>query len=370
MDNEFQTNNGQKAREALANGNPFGAAIRGAMALPEMAQRWLMAGMVPWAKTGAKGILIERAFAQHPNWTAKERYQFSNDVGSVLDASMGQVNYSRIFMKKGWLNAFQNLLRAHLDEHGRPERFASADYVKDVVAMIAAPGQTLIHKGHPLIGMAWDLGTNKDYRHVEIAQRDDTRWQQKVSQMEFIAKAYLPFMVHNIALEMSRSGSLEKKLLPMVGEVPVPNRFVDTPFEAYAHGIAADKGDQTVRTTAEANRADLKRQIANEIKRDGKSPTAVSAYQAGKITIPDLKSAVKAAGTAPVIRALNSLGTISELTQGWEKAGDQERAQILVPLAQKANRLFIATDGEDRPAALAMMKQLGSSIQAWSKARR
>jgi len=452
MDTQFQTKNGQKAREALANGNPFGAAVRGAMAFPEWTQRWLMSGMVPNAKTGAKGILIERAFQQHPNWTAEQRYRFSNDVGTVLDASMGQVNYSRIYMKKGWLNTFQNLLRApgwtggtwylalkslpeafqfakewkqtgkapehlpmaaryvvsvainhmligamltmlyekgdiidralkitpqdlkfyrtnNLDEHGRPERFASADYVKDVVAMIIAPGQTLLHKGHPLIGLVHDLAANKDYRNVEIAQRDDAWTRQKVDQLKYVAEAFMPFMCKGIFTEMQRSGSLEKKLLPMIGEVPVPNRYVDTPFEAYAHGIANDKGSMAVRTRAEADKSQLKRQIANEITRDGKSDTAKEAYQAGKVTVADLKSAVKMSQTAPAIKDLHSLNTVSELLQGWEKASDAERQKILVPLAQKANRLLLSATPEDRAATREQVERLGAGIRKWQQSR-
>jgi hypothetical protein len=112
MDEEFRTDNWDKAKAAVADKRPLAAVGRGILAAPEKAQSWLMDSMVPYAKTGAKAMLIERAMELNPNWTAEQRLAFSNEVGNIIDASMGQVNYNRLYMKRYWLQIIQNLLRA------------------------------------------------------------------------------------------------------------------------------------------------------------------------------------------------------------------------------------------------------------------
>jgi len=92
------------------------------------------------------------------------------------------------------------------DNKGRPDRASLPTYMKDVVAYSTDPVSTLEHKASPLLSLAFDLGTNRDYYGDMIRNPEETRSKQLLQMGSYALRQFRPFSVQQAAKTMAEGG--------------------------------------------------------------------------------------------------------------------------------------------------------------------
>jgi hypothetical protein len=112
MDAQFRSKYLQGMVNAWKNSNPIGALLRLPGTLVELGVRPIFHYLVPWAKMGAQAMLDERFVMEHPKATHEELLKALNDHKNHIDARMGMVNYTRLYINNKAKNLAQMFMRA------------------------------------------------------------------------------------------------------------------------------------------------------------------------------------------------------------------------------------------------------------------
>jgi hypothetical protein len=237
------------------------------------------------------------------------------------------------------------------DEYGKEKRLSLPMYSKDAAAYMHDPGQTLMHKVHPEIGMVADMLQNRDFYGTEIRNADDPFIKQLEDTGAYMAKQVTPLGIRN-----AQQGSTAKaKILPFIGLTPAPKWMEQSKAEQLAAELTAKKmGDTTVTQETRAT-IDLKNQIERELRTDLKKgyDDLNTAMVEGKLNNEQAKAVVKRSQTTQLDSRVLGLDVASAL-KVWNVATPQERTALMPIIAEKIknSKMNLA----DKQAAL---KQIG-----------
>lgn len=94
------------------------------------------------------------------------------------------------------------------DAKGRDDRASLPTYMKDVIAYSSDPVTTLEHKASPLLSLAFDLGTNRDYFGDMIRNPEETRSKQLLQMGSYALRQFRPFSIQQAAKTAAEGGPL------------------------------------------------------------------------------------------------------------------------------------------------------------------
>ncbi len=227
----------------------------------------------------------------------------------------------------------------NLDEKGKPERYVLPTYLKDMYAYSQAPATTLLHKAHPVIGLAGEIVKNRDYYGTEIRHPGDNPAKQVFDSVFHTAKAFTPFWMRGVAKERERGGSAMAQIAPFFGVMPAPADMNATAAEKKAREFVIGKLPQGSRTKAQFEQRQLEHQIETALRK--KDPGARMMIQQAKrdklITAADEQQIRKKAATPLIVSATRSLD-FPQALQVWEEATDQEKAKLKQSFLGKGDR--------------------------------
>lgn len=92
------------------------------------------------------------------------------------------------------------------DSKGRADRVALPTYMKDVFAYGDHPVTTVEHKASPLVSLAFDLGTNRDYFGDMIRNPDDSAARQWYQNGAYALRQLQPFSIQQAAKTWEEGG--------------------------------------------------------------------------------------------------------------------------------------------------------------------
>ncbi len=227
----------------------------------------------------------------------------------------------------------------NLDEKGKPERYVLPTYMKDMYAYSQAPASTLLHKAHPVIGLAGEIIKNRDYYGTEIRHPGDNPAKQVFDSVFHTAKAFTPFWIRGVAKERDRGGSVMAQVAPFFGVMPAPADMNATAAERKARELVVGKLPQGSRTKAQFEQRQIEYQIETALRK--KDPGARMMIQQAKrdklITAADEQQIRKKAATPLIVSATRSLD-FPQALQVWEEATDQEKAKLKQSFIGKGER--------------------------------
>lgn len=227
----------------------------------------------------------------------------------------------------------------NLDEKGKPERYVLPTYLKDMYTYSQAPATTLLHKAHPVIGLAGEIVKNRDYYGTEIRHPGDNPAKQVFDSVFHTAKAFTPFWMRGVAKERERGGSAMAQIAPFFGVMPAPADMNATAAEKKAREFVIGKLPQGSRTKAPFEQRQLEHQIETALRK--KDPGARMMIQQAKrdklITAADEQQIRKKAATPLIVSATRTLD-FPQALQVWEEATDQEKAKLKQSFLGKGDR--------------------------------
>lgn len=227
----------------------------------------------------------------------------------------------------------------NLDEKGKPERLTWPTYMKDLYSYSQAPGTTLLHKAHPVIGLAGEVIGNQDFYGTEIRHPGDNPAKQVFDTVFHTAKAFTPFWMRGVAKERERGGSALAQVGPFFGVMPAPADMNATAAEKKARELIVGKLPQGSKTKEQFEKSQLEHKLENALRKD--DPQARQMIQQAKrdrlITPRDEQSIRKAASTPLIVGLTRSLD-FPQALQVWDEATPQERAKLKLPLVEKGQR--------------------------------
>lgn len=217
------------------------------------------------------------------------------------------------------------------DDEGKDKRVALPSYMKDVYAYMHSPGQTLLHKLHPDIGLMADMLQNKDFYGTEIRHPDDPAMKQILDVASYVGKQFIPFGVRN-AID---SGNKAGKILPFIGVTPAPKSITNTPAEELAGELVKNELPVGSRTQEQADKAakvrGLRKELAAGVDNRDK------ALEAGQLTPQDAQKLGKSQGQNYLVRAVKGLDS-SDAVKVYQAANEREREQIYAMVDVKIGR--------------------------------
>lgn len=202
------------------------------------------------------------------------------------------------------------------DERGRAGRLMLPTYMKDILAYARHPGETLLHKSHPILSLISDVIRNKDYYGVEVRSRDAGAGKQALETVEYVAKAFEPFWTRGMRREVQRKGGPAKATLPLVGIMPAPRAVTETTAERMAHDFMLERIPVGARTKEQAARSEAK-------------------YKAEPPTEPYLVRTVRRLDAASAVRV-------------FEHASREEQKRIYYDILEKIDRNKTLSEDELR----------------------
>ncbi len=120
---------------------------------------------------------------------------------------------------------------------GTKERILLPSYMKDVLAYMIEPTQTVSNKVHPEIATLIDMLQNKDYFGTEIRNADDPFVKQLGDLFAYQAKQYVPFTITNIMQRQADGGSWKDYLQSFAGITPAPGYITRTPLQTQIYEL-------------------------------------------------------------------------------------------------------------------------------------
>ncbi len=235
-------------------------------------------------------------------------------------------------------------------------------YMKDMYAYSQAPGTTLLHKAHPVIGLAAELGNNRDYYGTEIRHPGDNPAKQIFDTVFHTAKAFTPFWMRGVAKERERGGSVMAQVAPFFGVMPAPADMNATAAEKKARELVVGKLPKGSRTKEQFEKSQLEHRIETALRK--KDPAAADLIQQGKrdkiITPKDERHIRKAAATPPIVSLTRTLDFPQGL-QVWEEATPEEKAKLRKSLNTKGTH-YLESHPEKREETMGQLKAIRSFV--------
>jgi hypothetical protein len=206
------------------------------------------------------------------------------------------------------------------DDDGKDLRVSFPSYMKDLYAYEHNPGQTLLHKLHPDIGMMADMFRNQDYYGNQIRNEDDPVMQQLLDLGSYAGKQFVPFGIRNA----TQAGSVRGSIMPFIGVTPAPKSVLNTQAEELAGELARESMPVGGKTKEAAEKAANVRQVRKGFAA-GKD-TRDEALASGKITADDANRIGREEGQSYLFRTVHKLddnAALKVLAVSNEKERDQ-----------------------------------------------
>lgn len=255
-----------------------------------------------------------------------------------------------------------------LDPKGKPSRWLLPTYQKDVHHYMEDPGNVLLAKTHPLLGVIADIFRNKDFYGVRITNSEDPMSEKVIDTVLFGIKQFVPFWMRGVEKEAQKVGGLgrlisetpQKVVAPQIGIMPATSSFTNSDFEKYAYELR----DRSSKTKEEFERGQLMTSLELGLRR--KDPDAMQKIKAARdsrlITPRDSLNLLKRAKSIPLLSATKHL-SLEELVIGIENhATDEEKRKLLPALIEKFRSTFVDLTIEDRRKYHAVIKDIQNSI--------
>ena len=259
----------------------------------------------------------------------------------------------------------------NLDENGDPERVSLPSYMKDIMPVFLARGlknkaKTLstmaVNKLHPMIGMIWQMLSNKDYYGTEIRNEDDPLIQQAKDIAKYIAKDIEPFGLRNIQKERERGASWKKSLLPEIGITPAPKTINQTAAQQLIAEIQERQRPKGTRTKAEAEKYKLEAEISRGLRKGDQAAETklVDAVKSGVLSRQQAKILSDHATAPRGLAGFKQLG-IGDALDVWDAATPQERERWRPALSDKAPMLETLPESQRETIENRFDKALGGT---------
>jgi GGDEF domain-containing protein/uncharacterized protein (UPF0147 family) len=234
--------------------------------------------------------------------------------------------------------------------NGRPERLSLPSYIKDLVELNQHPTRTVLNKVHPAITATAQFLRNEDYFGTEIHHPDDPFLRQRLDDVEFIAKQFLPFSIRNAYQRAQSAGETgvaapvkERSLLgtaeSMIGLVPAPSSLMQSKAERMAHEDVIRQMPQGPRTREQFEHSTLIRNYENRL-RSGEMTLhdLRGEVAAGRITGHDAERVSKSMQSNPLGQDFARL-SLGDALDVWNAASAEERKQLRSLLVRKQSQL-------------------------------
>lgn len=233
----------------------------------------------------------------------------------------------------------------NLDAGGQPERLSIPTYMRDIFAVSHAPGQTLMHKLHPIFEWAYELYKNEDYYGREIRHPDDPLLVQAGSILKhygipLYSEGFRPISVSS-GLEHLRSGAspLQSFMSGASGITPAPKWVGQSRAEELAYDLAVRRMPQGPRTTREFEHQQTFTKFRNDMVTGKlKDSDLQSALTSGKLSTDDVERMLEETQMSPLERHVSRL-PLHEALQVFDKATPSERARLRAILVDKVDTI-------------------------------
>jgi GGDEF domain-containing protein len=113
------------------------------------------------------------------------------------------------------------------DDRGRDDRITLPTYMKDEYAYTADPVSTVQHKASPILAMAADLATNRDYYGDMIRNPDESLAKKRFQDGAYILKNIVPFSIQQ-AMKTAGEGGGAQAAEQFFGFVKAPSTMKNT----------------------------------------------------------------------------------------------------------------------------------------------
>jgi tetratricopeptide (TPR) repeat protein len=251
-------------------------------------------------------------------------------VSAILSKMMGHQSFKDTFRKLAegdWTEA----VYFHSDEVGGRNSFPS--YARDWVHLARSPGGYVTSSYAGDIGRFMDLLRNKDFYGTEVYHPGDEKlWKVVPYKQAWDAAKHMvpmPFAWQSFAKSREQGQPLSSQALGLLGFTKAPTDITDSPAVRTAKEAAAATVSVGARTKEEFEKSQHKHQLMNKLKRgEDVYDEGMALVGQGKLTVKDLEDVVKQYQTPPLTRAIQRITDPDKLLEVWEKATNEEKAEI------------------------------------------
>lgn len=245
-------------------------------------------------------------------------------------------------------------------EDGMGGRFSFPSYMKDAYSFAHAPGETLVHKTHPMLNQAIELYKNSDFYNTTIYGPGDPMYQKGIDVLKWWGKSTLPFS-GRIAYKRVEGGENPWIAGPesFFGMQPMPAYVMQTKAEGLAFELAKRTWKAGPMNKSDEDRlqhiSSLRKQLAA-----GKLDSAglTSELRTGQIRPSDLDHLFDTRNMSQFEANFHRL-EIPDALKVMQLADKNERVQLKPLLIQKLDKLDQYTPD--------MQAQYTKEIQAYLK---
>ncbi len=221
------------------------------------------------------------------------------------------------------------------DDDGNEERVQLPTYMKDVMAYLRHPLQTLEHKLHPEIGMIADMLNNKDYYEHQIRNPDDPAVKQVQDLATYIGKQFVPFSIRNIQEQGKRQQSTAVKAGAVFGLTPAPKEEVRSAAQNMAIEMISKRMPKGPFSPEEVQNQEARRKLGDAL-RAGKPPQdAIQEAADAGLTTLQIKNQQKKASMDTRLSLFKML-TPDEAQKVYDAGTDEEKNLWKFELEKKA----------------------------------
>lgn len=219
------------------------------------------------------------------------------------------------------------------DEAGNPERFTLPTYMKDVWAYARNPGETLLHKSHPLLSLFGDLIKNKDYYGVQVRDSEASVVTQPLQSGLHVVKSFTPFWIRGAQRASERGAGFGELAMPMIGVMPAPKSMTVTRAQELAYEIQKRKFEGLTKTRSDAEKSRLLSELTKAA-RAGDTQPVRQAILEGKISRAAGQRVISRARLTPFQATVHGI-PLSDALRVFEKANAGEKDELRTILQKK-----------------------------------
>jgi hypothetical protein len=226
------------------------------------------------------------------------------------------------------------------DENGNPNRLAFPTYTKDLFAYAKdirrGEMQTIVHKVHPMLSLAFEIASNSNYYGTKVRNEDDPLNRRIAAITMHVLKSLVPFSFRGAAKNLE-GGLTDRTMvtapLSMMGLLPAPRSINMTAAQAKMKDY---EKSYTNRTTEQAEQS---RKLYNLSKLAKNSPEEYKVklaqeLQAGNLSKGDIGNLKERITVPPLVRGLGHLD-IAQALNVWDKMTDKEKKETYAVMLHK-----------------------------------
>jgi hypothetical protein len=160
----------------------------------------------------------------------------------------------------------------------------------------------------------------------------------------------MPFAAQSFFKSREQGQPLSSQVLGLLGFTKAPTDITDSPAVRAAKEAAAETVSVGARTKEQFEKTKDKSQLMNKLKRgEDVYDQAMDLVGKGKLTVKDLEDVAKQYRTPPLTRAIQRITDPDKLLEVWEKATNEEKAEIQSLLLNKLGSVVRNRPGQWTP---------------------